>query len=402
MSNGIESVDVCIIGASIAGNYLAYLLRNSGLKIAVIEDHTEIGVPLQCAGIISQKLSQLIDLPDEIVLNRVKVAKVISPSGKFIKLSGEEQPYIVDRVALDKLFYQKVMEHKNITFYLGEKFTFFKYKFKRNQKYIEVETSKRLIQAKLLIGCDGPYSKVAKQRGVWNKVISAAQIRIKAPQFDPNEAIMYFDPRWKELFGWVVPEGDGVCRIGLASYKNTSENFNIFLKKLNIKEDQKVARQGGLIPYGIMKKVAFDNVLLLGDSGGQVKATTGGGIVMLLTAAKYAASSIIKSFKLNNFSQKHFKKYYEIPCKSTIGRQLKIHYIIRAIFASFKADDFDTFFQIVKSSNIEQIISFYGDMDFPKSLLFRMLRNSMVIKFLFRILKKNPSLLGKVVKALIY
>lgn len=398
MSNVIESYDVCIIGASIAGNYLSYLLRNSGLKIAVLEDHQEVGVPLQCAGIISQKLSQLIDLPDRIVMNRVKVAKVISPSGKFIKLSGEEQPYIVDRVALDKLFYQKIMEHKNITFYLGEKFKSFTYRREKNQKYVEIETSKRLLHTKLLIGSDGPLSTVGKLVGVKNTIISAVQIRIKALNFDQNEAIMYFDPRWKELFGWVVPEGDGICRVGIASYKNTAENFNIYLKRLNINLSQKIDQQGGLIPYGAMNKVAFDNVLLLGDSGCQVKATTGGGIVMLLTAAKYAASSIIKSFKLNDFSQKHFKKYYEIPCKSTIGRQLKIHFIIRAIFASFEAVDFDTFFQIVKSNNIEQIISFYGDMDFPKSLLFRMLRNSMILKFFFKILKKNPRLLVKLIK----
>jgi len=400
MSNEIESFDVCIVGASIAGNYLAYLLRNSGLRIVVIEDHTDIGQPLQCAGIISQKLSELIKLPDEIVLNRVKVAKVISPSGKFIKLSGEEQPYIVDRVALDKLFYDKVQNFKQIAFYLGERFKSFKYVRENNQKLIIIETSKRKIKAKVLIGCDGPQSIVAKVVGVKNTIIPAAQIRILAKKFDPNEAIMYFDPRWKELFGWVVPEGNGVCRIGLASAKNTVENFKIFLQKLNVEINQKIDQQGGLIPYGVMNKVAFDNVLLLGDSGCQVKATTGGGIVMLLTAAKYAASCISKSFKINDFTQKHIKKYYEAPCRATIGRQLKIHYIIRTIFATLEANDFDTFFQIVKTSNIEQIVSFYGDMDFPKSLLFRMLRNSLVLKFLFRILKKNPRLLGKLVRIL--
>ena len=61
MSLGSEYFDVCIVGASIAGNYLAFLLSNSNLKIAVLEDHSEIGLPFQCAGIISQKLAQLID-----------------------------------------------------------------------------------------------------------------------------------------------------------------------------------------------------------------------------------------------------------------------------------------------------------------------------------------------------
>ena len=50
-----EHYDVCIVGASIAGNYLAYLLSKSNLRIVVLEDHKEIGSPFQCAGIISQK-----------------------------------------------------------------------------------------------------------------------------------------------------------------------------------------------------------------------------------------------------------------------------------------------------------------------------------------------------------
>ena len=112
MENTFEQFDVCIIGASIAGNYLCYLLSKFNLRIAIIEEHEKIGLPFECAGIISQKLGQLIDLPSEVVLNRVKVAKVVAPSGKYIKLAGEEKPYIVDRVALDRLFYEKGLERR--------------------------------------------------------------------------------------------------------------------------------------------------------------------------------------------------------------------------------------------------------------------------------------------------
>ena len=92
MSLGSNFFDVCIVGASIAGNYLAYLLSRSNLRIAMLEEHKEIGIPFQCAGIISQKLNQLIELPKGIVLNRVKTAKIVSSSGKFITLSGFLQP----------------------------------------------------------------------------------------------------------------------------------------------------------------------------------------------------------------------------------------------------------------------------------------------------------------------
>ena len=100
--------DLVIIGASIAGNYLCSLISNYNLKIAIIEEHNNIGLPLQCAGIISKKLGQLIDLPENLILNRVNVAKLVAPSGRSIELSGNEEPYIIDRIGLDKHFFDKI------------------------------------------------------------------------------------------------------------------------------------------------------------------------------------------------------------------------------------------------------------------------------------------------------
>lgn len=400
MENDVEEVDICIVGGSIAGNYLCYLLSKSNLKIVVIEEHEEIGLPSHCAGIISKKLSQLIDLPKEIVLNRVNVAKIIAPSGKFIKLSGDEQPFVVNRISLDRLFYNKVKSNDNIRYILGEKFKNFKYIGKEQQRSIFVETSKRKFKTKMLIGCDGPLSSVGKLLGVKNTLLYGSQIRVKGT-CDQKEAVMFFDPRWKELFGWIVPEGNNIYRIGLASSKNIATNFRLFLKKLNISTNQIIDQQGGTIPYGTMNKVAFDNALLLGDSACQVKATTGGGIVMLLSAAKHAAICVIKCFKQNTFSKKFIKRYYEKPCSATLGWQLKIHYILRIIFERFTNEDYETFFQIIKTSKIEQIISFYGDMDFPKSIFFKLLKNPLVMHFLLRFIRKNPLILVNVFKIIL-
>ncbi len=399
MDQNIKKFDLAIIGASIAGNYLAYLLSKSNLEIVVIEEHEDIGLPFQCAGIISQKLSQLIELPEEIVLNRVKTAKIIGPSGNFINLSGNERPYVIDRIALDRLFYGKNKNTSNITYYLGERFRSFKYSVDNGHKCVLIETSKRLIKAKMLIGCDGPLSSVGKHLKVKNKLLYAAQIRIKG-NFDENEAVMYFHPLWKQLFGWIVPEGNNVYRIGIASSKNVKKSFLIFLKKLGIDINNKIDQQGGIIPYGIMNKSAFKHVLLLGDAAGQVKATTGGGIVMLLTAAKHASNCVKLSFKQNNFSKRFIKKHYEKPCLRTIGKELKLHYIIRLILERLTNKDFEVFFKIVKENKIEHIITLYGDMDFPKDLIFKLLKNPLVITFLIKFSLKNPNIFIKLLKLL--
>lgn len=400
MERNIEKFDVCIIGASIAGNYLCNLLSNTSLKIVVIEEHKEVGLPLQCAGIVSQKLNTLIDLPKEIVSNRVQIAKIVAPRGKFIKLSGNEEPYIIDRTALDLFFYEKVRNNENIQFSLGEKYKSFKRIRKGIQKRLLIETSKRIIESKLLIGCDGPLSSVAKSLGIKNKIIPAVQIRINS-NLAENEAAMYFDPRWRELFGWIVPEGNNIFRIGMASSQNVIKNFQIFLKQLNLDFKHKIDQQGGLIPYGMMNKIAFDNILLLGDSACQVKATTGGGIINLLVASNYAANCIIECFKNDNFSKKIIRKYYERPCSLTIGKQLKIHYLIRAVLERLNHKDFDNLFKIIKTSKIEKLINIYGDMDFPKTFILKLLRNPNVLSFLIKFIIKNPEILVILLKIVI-
>ncbi|KKM20115.1 hypothetical protein LCGC14_1648780, partial [marine sediment metagenome] len=171
MDQNIEKCDLVIIGASLAGSYLCYLLSKTNLKIAVIEEHEKIGLPLQCAGIVSQKLSKLVELPDDVVLNRVSIAKLVAPSGRAIKLFGNEIPFIIDRVALDRLFYEKTRNRENIKYFLGEKFKSFRYTKDRANKTLLVETSKRKFKARILIGCDGPLSSVGKTVGSKNNVI---------------------------------------------------------------------------------------------------------------------------------------------------------------------------------------------------------------------------------------
>jgi len=401
MDQKMKKFDVVIIGASISGNYLAYLLSSTDLTIAIIEEHKDIGLPFQCAGIVSQKLTQLIDLPNNIILNRVDTAKIVAPSGKFVKLMGDEKPYIIDRIALDRLFYEKAKENTNVTYFLGEKFKSLEYVKNEKQKLVLINTTKRKLAAKMLIGSDGPLSQVAKSFGIKNELIYAIQIRIKG-NFKQNEASMFFNPKWKELFGWIVPEGNSnIYRIGLASAKNIKRNFENFLRSLDINFSDKIDQQGGIIPYGIMNKSAFNNILLLGDSAGQVKATTGGGIVMLLISGKFAAHCVRTCFRKNKFTKKIIRKYYEKPCLAVVGKQLKLHHYIRKIFENCTNTDFETLFQIVKTNKIEKLISLYGDMDFPRSLFVKLSRDYLVLKFLLNFIKKKPSFIIESLRFLI-
>jgi len=61
---------ISIIGAGPSGSYLAFLLAKSGKKVQIFEEHSSVGRPVQCTGIVTSSISRFIRLKKEFVINR--------------------------------------------------------------------------------------------------------------------------------------------------------------------------------------------------------------------------------------------------------------------------------------------------------------------------------------------
>ena len=94
--------DVIVIGAGIAGSYLAGKLACQGLSVCVLEKNARAGHKSSCTGIISKDCFELLSLDLRMVQWQARSAKIFSPSGKYIRVERETtQAYILDRPALD-------------------------------------------------------------------------------------------------------------------------------------------------------------------------------------------------------------------------------------------------------------------------------------------------------------
>ncbi|WP_371805636.1 lycopene cyclase family protein [Candidatus Lokiarchaeum ossiferum] len=385
-------VDVCIIGGSIAGNYLACLLAEKNVNCIVIEEHYELGKPFQCAGIISQKILTLLDFPDDIILNRVHIAEIVAPNLVSIKMSGSESPVIIDRVRFDAYFGCKA-QGLGVKYYLGEKYL---KHWALSKTDVIIKTSKRIIKARMVVGADGPFSKVAAHFNQKNYVIPAVQARFEM-KYPINQTSMYFNPRWKELFGYVVPEKEGsVCRVGLATKNHPNKAFQLFLKKLNLSSVNQIDRQGGALPVGLLAPMVFQNTVLIGDSACMVKATTGGGIIMLVSAAKILAPAISLAISQKNFSHNFLYHHYERKVRKSIGRELKLHYIIRILLEALAPHEFNYFFHLYTTTSLQNVIREYADMDFPLKLIKKLFQEGTFIRYVFYLGFKYYRMIPKV------
>ena len=73
-----EFYDAVIIGAGPIGGYLGWNLGRSGHSVLIIEEHSEIGRPFQCAGLVNPGAMARVPL-EKTVLSPIWGARINSP-----------------------------------------------------------------------------------------------------------------------------------------------------------------------------------------------------------------------------------------------------------------------------------------------------------------------------------
>ncbi len=93
--------DVLVVGAGPAGSTVAERLATRGHRVLVVEEHARVGFPVQCAGLVSQRVLGLA-ASTSMVRTAVRGATVFGPSlGSVSFKAVEPRAFVIDRGALD-------------------------------------------------------------------------------------------------------------------------------------------------------------------------------------------------------------------------------------------------------------------------------------------------------------
>ena len=111
------------------------------------------------------------------------------------------------------------------------------------------------------------------------------------------------------------------------------------------------------IPLRYRDLTQKDNVLLVGDAAGQVKATTGGGIVFGSLCAKIAAVSAKNYLDGKNLD-------YEKSWKSRYGRALDAHRAVRTLLDNLPPSVVSLGLASLAAVGFSKVLERFGDMDF--------------------------------------
>jgi len=350
--------DVIVIGAGPAGLTCATELERLGEKVVVVEKDTRIGEPVECAGLFNiDGLERLGIKKGPYVLNEAKGARFISASGAFAEIKAKEsKAYVTDRGEFDR-FLAKSYKGELI---LGEAVT----AARRVKNGFEVSTPKRKLEGKKVVIATGHETMLHKFFGLDapKRFISTAQYEIKGATVG-GYVELYVGSIAPGFFAWVIPVSDDTARVGVGVLAgNVHEHMEAFLKRLKkegrFKEKNKVlVKSGGLIPlYDPGLKLEKNSAYLVGDAAGQVKATTGGGVMIGCLAAKALARAA------------HEGGSYEHKLEA-INKELYNHLLIRNVINKFGDEQYEHMVEFLNKPEIKKIIEEKGDMDFVGPLM---------------------------------
>lgn len=178
MENNPFDYDLAIVGGGIAGVTLASALKNSGLKVAIIESQTKEQAS-------SRKQAYALTLLSGQIFQGIGIWEKIFPAiGKFshIRLSDEDYPEIVrfHREELDTEFLGYVGEHNvilsalqefvsdapNIHWLCPAEVVGIEYLPQMAQVQVKIGQQTETITTKLVVGADGARSQVRQRVGI--------------------------------------------------------------------------------------------------------------------------------------------------------------------------------------------------------------------------------------------
>ena len=365
--------EVLVVGAGPAGSSAAKHAALNGAKVLMIEKKSEIGSPKRCAeGVSKDGLIELgIESSNRWITSEIDGVRLVSPGGTDVWLTQEtvklpEMGYVVERKVFDKFM---AMDAARAGADIMLK-TLAKGLEKKNDHVIvkaESMGEKIDIKAKIVIGADGPESRVGRWGGLRTAVKpkdmeSGAQFEMVGVEMEnPNSLEFYFGSVAPGGYAWVFPKGDDIANVGLAvistlTEKSAYEHLVEFAKTCPTTKNATAVELniGGDPVGGILKKISNDKILVVGDAAGMVNPLTGGGIISGMQGGLIAGEIAAAAIKDDDTSEKRLSEY-DKRCQKELGGSFNKYMKARDYLESLSDEELDSIAKAFNETEFERI-----------------------------------------------
>ena len=325
----LDRYDVAVIGCGLAGASLAFYLRDSGLRVLVLERKGRPGFPVRCGCGFSEACFSLgYPLRKEWIVEELRGIEMITPT-LHRYYSEETAGYVLKK---DSLIYHLAGEARKGGVELAAGTRVLGMEHGSPEGY-RIRADRRDATAEIVADCGGHNSSVRSFLGLPRQETRGAVRYSFAPdQFDPSVlgsgsgpgrryATFLFDAGlFRGGYAWSFPMGDSV-QLGAVSSENPADGLVRLSESLGIVLPEPRETVGGRIPCGgLEKKLTYGNILLVGDAAGAVNPMNFAGNLGAMLSGALAGKAVIEYFKK--------RKKNEDDCTNALAdyeRSMKAH-----------------------------------------------------------------------------
>jgi flavin-dependent dehydrogenase len=306
----MDTVDVLVVGAGLAGLTTARLLAQAGLDVAVCERRTSLETGIRTTGIFVRRTLDDYDLPHQGPAVRRVLLYPPSHRDPVELVSGRDEFRVGD---MEGIYATAVAEAR------------------RAGAQVDLNSSypARSRKARFTIGADGARSTVAKNLGldVNRRLITGIEEVYPVRTGSVPTFHCVVDPRLAPGYlAWVIDDGEH-AHIGLAG---RADRFTAPLPRLlrrfrdsfpTPEPTGPVKRRGGPIPVGgLLRRIVSPDGLLVGDAAGAVSPLTAGGLDPCMRMSELAASVTFDYLRSGN---RYVLEHYD-------GAAMRRRYLLRS------------------------------------------------------------------------
>jgi digeranylgeranylglycerophospholipid reductase len=386
--------DVAIIGAGPGGLHAARRLAARGLDVVVLEEHSRIGAPVHCTGILSADAFSQFNLPANAVLNQLRTAKFFSPSGQTFDYSTER----VEAVVVDRLVFDQALKTEAVQ--AGAT-------IRGDSRVSAIETAaggvrlslsgveQPLLARSCILACGASY---ALQRnlglGTPPAFLQSAQLEVPAAVTAKHVEIHFGCETAPKGFAWVVPVPRGTenfVRIGLmCEGSNAAALFRRFAERIagrwGVAAENLGEPRRKMLPLAPIHRTYGNRVLVVGDAAGLVKPTTGGGIYYSVLTADLAVAVLAQALDRDELHADALSRY-EREWRTRFGFELKVQLAFRNHGQRLTDGDIEELFDLVRTDGIMPLLKKTADFNQHRALILALLRHKQFRSIFLRTLQ---------------
>ncbi len=299
----MDSFDIAVVGAGLAGLQTALLLSERKFRVLLIDRKPALDRSIHTTGIFVRRTLEDFDLPNDCLGPPVRHVTLYSPSRRSMDLVSPHDEFRVGRMGQ---LYERLL-HKCIC--AGVQWMpatrYIEHAMLKDELIMRVETgtSCRSIRVRYVVGADGAMSQIGAALGLDSNrdwIVGVEEVLERVPLAGPPRFHCFLDPRLAPGYlAWIVHDGEQV-HLGVGGYPSRFDPLKALREfrcsvgnLIDLSNAKLIERRGGRIPVGgVLRRIANQQGLLVGDAAGAVSPLTAGGLDPCMRLSAYAAQII--------------------------------------------------------------------------------------------------------------